>query len=162
MRLTGQSDEESTSRFIHVRSASLAPPRRNLSHPRISHITRFSADPVPENILFNNPFLLPASRLEDDLLDLHLIKQGIALDSLMKRHNILKHEPAISRQTVSPDVGRRMEEMAYPSRCCFFSSRTRASEKMLRTGHRPICRRRFLLYAFWSGKILLGFRRTEQ
>ena len=49
------------------------------------------------------------------------------------------------RQALVADRAARISD---PKRCCFFFSISRAGENIDRTGHRPICMRRFLPYAW--------------
>ena len=58
--------------------------------------------------------LVQPSKLENDLLHLHLVEHIIALDCLRKRHDLICHEPAIDLSIV---VKRRQETEEDQANC---------------------------------------------
>ena len=80
------------------------------------------------------------SRLENDLLHLHLVKQVVSLNRLRERHDLVEHEAATVSTQLSSDIG-----FTHLNLFWFFTNTGSASGKIDRTGQRPIWTLTFLL-----------------
>ena len=119
----------------------LAPPRTRTGHKqRSARASRFTEIgmlrlcwPVPDSLL----------RFKHDLLRLHLVEEVVPLDRLRQRHDLVRHESVVvSSGPVTMPLFTTHPSLSW----CFFSDSS-AWGKTLRTGHLPICTRKFLLYA---------------
>lgn len=113
-----------------IRSIVHLPLPPNLSLLRVRQLAR----PRPSSLL----------RLKHHLLHLHLVEQIVALDRLGQRHDLVRHEPALVSSLSMIKPSRTHPSLSW----CFFSDSS-ACGNTLRTGHLPICTRRFLLYAWF-------------
>merc|ERR1712000_575346 len=79
---------------------------------------------------------------EDDLLHLSLVEEVVRLDCVGKGHDLVKHEARgrVSSSSLVLEAGQ-----TYFSFPWYLSGISSDSAKTLRTGHRPIWKRRFLL-----------------
>lgn len=86
------------------------------------------------------------SRLEDDLVNLHVVEKLIALDCLGQRHDLVEHETAtVSLPQTEQQSLAKGPLITYLSLSWFLANTARASGNSDRTGQRPIWRRTFLL-----------------